>query len=335
MPVVTNTMFKLFNQRFLATPLLGLLLTACDSPPPSQSWENALQGTYSAAISNDGKFALIGSIYHGGSLWHIRNNERLYNWNHKAGEATTIIASGFSPEGDFAMTADHQTMVLWDTRTGESITYWTAPNEVMSLDLSPNGNFALLGLEDYSAVLFDVKRGGIKRTLYHQDRVRSVALSADGKLALTGSEDGSARFWNIENGEQLFLWQHEEEVLTVALAPLGDKAFTMSKYDRASIWNTRSGELIGDLPLGVFALKRGQLYTTAEFSSDGRLLLTGNSEQLVQLWDVETLTLLSSWTVPKRDKWRPTSASIEALSFASDDEFYAVASDGFTHRLTR
>lgn len=328
-------MLRLRFKQVIPITIVAALLSSCDSPPPEQSWENALQGTYSASLSNDGKYALIGSIYHGGSLWNVRNNERMYNWNHKAGEATTIIATGFSPEGDFAMTADHQTMVLWDTRSGESVTYWTAPNEVMSLDLSPNGSFALLGLEDYSAVLFDVKRGGVKRTFYHQDRVRSVALDASGKLAVTGSEDGTARLWDTQSGEQLFLWQHDEEVLTVAISPDGEKAFTMSKYDRASIWSTRTGNLIGDLPLGRFALKRGQLYTSAEFSSDGRLLLTGNSEQLVQLWDTESLNQLASWTVPKRDKWRPTSASIEALSFVTDNEYYAVASDGFTHRLLR
>jgi WD40 repeat protein len=311
------------------------LLASCDSTPPAQSWENALQGTYSAALSNDGKLSLIGSIYHGGSLWDVKNHERLYNWNHKAGEKTTIIASGFSPEGDFAMTADHQTMVLWNTRTGEALTYWTAPNEVMSIDLSPNGNFALLGLEDYTAVLFDVKRGGIKRTFHHQDRVRSVALSADGKLAVTGSEDGTARLWNIDSGEQLFLWQHEEEVLTVAMSPNGEKAFTMSKYDRAALWDTRNGKMLGSLPLGRFAVKRGQLYSAAEFSSDGKQLLTGNTDQRVQLWDTNSLQQLASWTVTKRDKWRPTSATIEALSFGNGTSYYAVASDGFTHRLER
>lgn len=314
-----------------------LTVTACDSgQPPSQSWENAVKGNYSASLSADGKLAVVGSITHGASLWDVPNGERLFDWNHKKGEYSNIIASGFSPDGRFALTADHQTMVLWDTASGGAITFWSAPNEVMSIDLSPNGNYAFLGLEDYTAVLFDVKRGGVKRTFYHQDRVRSVALSADGKLAISGSEDQTARLWNVESGEELFNWQHEDEVVTVAISPQGDRAFSVAKYDRAVVWNTNTGKAVGKLPLKATAIKRGQAFTAAKFSSDGKLLLTGNSDRLVQLWDAQKLTQIARWTLPKRDPWKPTSASVVALSFSSTNkQYYVLASNGFTHLLKR
>jgi len=321
----------------LATLAITVSMTGCGGgESPTQSWENAVKGTYSAALSNDGRFSVVGSITHGGSLWSVTDNKRLFDWNHKAGQFSNIIASGFSPDGNFALTADHQTMVLWNTQTGESLTFWTAPNEVMDVDLTPNGNFALLALEDYSAVLFDVKRGGIKRSFYHEDRVRSVSLSADGKLAVSGSEDQTAKLWNVETGELLFTWQHDDEVTTVAMNADGSKAFTMAKYDKAIIWDTSTGESLGELPLGANALKRGELFTSAKFSEDGTLLLTGNSDREVTLWDVNQLNVLQRWTVPKRDPWKPTSASIVALSFSpSASTYYAIASNGFTHRLTR
>ena len=134
--------------RWFGAMSLSVSLMACDAKPPQQSWEVAAKGTYSAALSNDGQFSLIGSIYHGGSLWQTKTHERRYDWNHKAGEKTNVIASGFSPDGQFALTADHQTMVLWDTSNGEAVTYWIAPNEVMSVDLTPRGEAALLGLPD-------------------------------------------------------------------------------------------------------------------------------------------------------------------------------------------
>jgi WD40 repeat protein len=330
------TFKRLFLHLFIAA-LLPLTLFACsEGKSPEKSWENAVKGNYSAALSNDGKLSVIGSITHGASLWDVAARERIYDWNHKVGEYSNIIASGFSPEGNYALTADHQTMVLWDTRSGKAITFWTAPNEVMSVELTPDGNFAFLGLEDYSAVLFDVKRGGVKRTFYHKDRVRSVALSADGKIAITGSEDQTAKLWNIETGEELFSWQHNAEVHTVAITPSGDKAFSMAKYDNAVIWDTQTGRKLGQLPLLPTALKRGQLFTSAEFSPDGSLLLTGTSDRLITLWDVNTLEALTSWTVPKRDAWKPTGASIIALSFSDQpSQFLAISSNGFTHRLKR
>lgn len=323
--------------RFISLLLIALLSTGCDSgAAPSKSWETAVKGVYGASLSNDGKLSIIGSITHGGSLWDTARGERKFNWNHQQGEYSNIIASGFSPDGSFALTADHQTIVLWDTNSGKALTFWTAPNEVMSIDLTPAGNYALLGLEDYSAVLFDVKRGGIQRTFYHKDRVRSVALSDDGELAITGSEDQTARLWQVKSGEQLFSWQHEDEVVTVAIAPNGSKALSVAKYDKAVVWDTNSGKAIGKLPLVPTAIKRGQAFTSAAFSANSRLLLTGNSDRLVQLWDANKLKQLASWTVPKRDPWKPTGASIVAVSFSDkSNQYYAIASNGFTHRLTR
>lgn len=312
------------------------LFTGCSADDTHKSWEHAYKGVYSAALSNDGTRGIIGSITHGGSLWDLQQGERRFDWNHKQGEYSNIIASAFSPEGSYALTADHQTMVLWNTQTGAALTFWTAPNEVMSVDLTREGNYALLGLEDYSAVLFDVKRGGIERSFYHTDRVRSVALSADGKLAISGSEDETARLWEVTTGKQLFLWQHGDEVVTVAMAPDGSKAFSVAKYDKAVIWNTQTGTAVAELPLKPTAVKRGQAYTSAEFSNDGQRLLTGNSDRQVQLWDTNTGKEIASWIVPKRDPWKPTGASIVALSFSNNaNEFFAVASNGFTHLLTQ
>lgn len=320
---------------YVTVPLL-LALAACGGSAPEESWEVAVKGTYSAALSPDGQYAVIGSITHGGSLWSTRNKERLFDWNHKQGNISNIIAAGFSHDGKFALTADHQTIVLWNTATGNALTYWTAPNEVMSVELTPNGNYALLGLEDYSMVLFDVKRGGIQRTFYHQDRVLDVALNTAANLAISGSEDQTAKLWDVNSGELLHTWEHQQDVSTVALSPSGDKALTVAKYDKAVIWNTASGKAIGELPLHSSAIKRGQVFISARFSENGNLLLTGNSDRLVQLWDTKALTELASWSVPKRDPWKPTSASIVAVGFsAKSKQYYAVASNGFIHRLTR
>lgn len=317
--------------------LVTLLASGCDSGSgPAKSWETAVKGAYSGSLSHDGKLSIIGSITHGGSLWSTTQGERKFNWNHQQGQYTNIIASGFSPDGLFALTADHQTMVLWDTTTGNALTFWAAPNEVMSIELSPNGNYALLGLEDYSAVLFDVKKGGIQRTFHHKDRVRSVDLSDSGELAISGSEDQTAKLWDVTSGEQRFSWQHEDEVVTVAISPKGDKAFSVAKYDKATVWDTKTGKAIGSLPLKSTAIKRGQAFTSAVFSANSRLLLTGNSDRLVQLWDTHKLKELARWTVPKRDPWKPTSASILAVSFSSQpNTYYAIASNGYTHRLKK
>ena len=313
----------------------ALLLSACDQgTSPDKSIEVAVKGLYSGAISQDGQFSAIGSIHHGGSLWRSGKNERLYNWNHKKGEYSNIIATGFSPEGDYALTADDQTMVLWDTQSGNALTFWTAPNEVLDIALTGNGNYAFLGLGDNSAVLFNVKQGGIQRSFYHRNRVNTVALSNDGSLALTGSDDNTARVWDVNEGRQLFEWQHNDEVVTVALSPDGNKALTVAKYDQAVIWDTKTGQAVGQFQLAASKIRRGQAFTSATFSADGRQLLTGDTNRSVQLWDTATLKPIAKWTVPKRDPWKPTSASIVAVSFTPKaKEYLALSSNGYSHLL--
>ena len=315
---------------------LTLLLGACSTDnSPSSSLEVAAKGVYSGSLSEDAQMAVIGSINHGGSLWQLNDNQRLYDWNHQSNTQSTIIATGFSSDGSFALTADHQTMVLWQTGSGEAITFWTAPNEVMAVDLTPNGSYALLGLEDYSAVVFDVKRGGIKRRFQHQDRVRAVALSGDGRLAVTGSEDQTAALWNLETGTRLHLFQHQDEVHTVAISRNGTRVFTMAKYGEAIVWDASSGKRIASIPLSGAIQRRGKLFSSARFSADGSLLLTGDTDRQVILWQTDSMQKLASWTVPKRDPWKPTSASIIDLAFSADGSFMALASNGFIHRLRR
>lgn len=320
----------------LACVLIAMVCGCSDGKAPDSSIEVAARGAQAATIDDSGDYAAIGSVNHGGSLWRMTDGERLYNWNHKSGEYTTLISGDFSRDGQWALTADAYTMVLWSLKDGSAFRYWNAPGEILSVALSASGDFALLGLADHSAVLFDVKRGGIKRTFQHNNRVRSVDLSENGRLALTGSEDGTAILWDVASGQQLQQIAHRDDVQMVALSPNGELALSAAKYDKALLWSARSGQAIGEIPLAAEKLNRGIRFTAAKFSPDSKLLLTGRPDQTVQLWDTRSLNLLQRWTLPKRNAWKPTSAAVLAVGFGTaNNTYFAVASNGFIHRLSR
>jgi len=212
--------------------------------------------------------------------------------------------------------------------------FWTAPGEVLSIALSNQGQYALLGLADHTAVVFDVLRGGVKRTFHHRGRVRSVHLSGDGKLALTASEDHTAVLWDMASGKALHRVQHNEEVQLCILSENGKRAFTAAKYDQALVWDTATGMTISTIPLPKEKHKYGVRYTAARFSPDGNFLLTGLPDRTVQLWDTNTMQEMGRWRLPKRDPWKPTSASVLALTFSDQtNRFYALASNGYVHQL--
>lgn len=312
-----------------------LIVTACERySDPASSLEVASKGVHSSSISPDGKLAAIGSIRHGGSLWNLEQNARIFNWNHKAGEQSVITQTAFSLDGLYALTANSFEITLWDTYTGKGLRFWTAPGEILDARLDRQGRFALLGLSDHSAVLFDIQKGGIKRTLRHNNRVRAVDISDNGRWALTGSEDYFARFWDLASGELIHTVEHQDDVQMVTLSGDGSIALSVSKYDKAMLWNTKTAEPIGQLPLKSERLRRGLQLTAASFNSNASLLLTGRPDEVVQLWSTTTLDLIHQWKLPKRSAWKPTGASVTSLRFIDDNHFIAISSNGFVHRLT-
>jgi len=325
--------------RKLLTYLLGLgllsLLCACEqADSPMQSLEVAARGVHSAALSNDGSMAIVGSIYHGGSLWNLTNHERRFNWNHKQDEQTTIVATDFSFDGRWAISADPATLVLWNTANGQGVRFWSAPGEILDVALGPGGQTALLGLSDHTAILFDIQRGGIRQILPHSNRVRSVDISRDGRLALTGSEDFTATAWDTRTGKVIARVKHDNDVQLVALSPDGATALSVSKYDKAVLWQTGSGKTINELPLTDQHLKRGQTFSAACFDKNNRFLLTGRPDQIVQLWALSEGTEQQRWKLPKRSPWKPTSAAVVALGFAPDSQkAFAISANGFIHWL--
>lgn len=320
--------------RWIWLAALTLLLPGCDRlAGPASTTEVANQGLLSASLSRDGAFLLAGSVFEGGSLWRTSDRERLYNWNHKTGEQSTLQSSAFDPEGLWAATATSHTIVLWSLASGQAARFWNAPDEVLDLALTPQANYALLGLADGTAVLFNIKQGKIFRTLRHQSRVRKVDLTRDGRLAITGSEDQTAVVWDLNTGEPLHRFQHGEEVQMVALSDDGRYALTAAKYDSAIVWELSSGRRLGQIPLAGSMVKRGLRFTAARFSPDGNQLLTGRPDEIVQLWDVQGLKELKRWRLPKRDSWQPTGAAVLAVAFDESGDYWAAAGNGFVHRL--
>ena len=106
-----------------------------------------------------------------------------------------------------------------------------------------------------------------------------------------------------------------------------------AKYDKAIIWNTQTGVVVGEIPLGANAIKRGQAFISAAFSADGPSLLTGNSDRSLQLWDANNLTELARWTVPECDPWKPTGKAIATVSFGKENNpYFTIASNDFVHK---
>ncbi len=320
--------------RFLSL-LLSLVLAGSASIPWAEepvALEVSARGARAAAFSADGRFAAVSSLVHGGSLWDLVSQERRFDWNHRPDAPAAIGVLAFSPEGDFAISAEHDTLVLWSTAKGDALTFFRAPAAVLALALGPAGKTALLGLADGTAVLFDPRGGGIKRTFPHDGRVLAVALDRRGALALCGSGDGSLRLWDVASGRQLHRWKHAGAVRLVALSGDGARALGAARGEAATLRDTATGLSLGELRGPGLRDPARLSLTAAAFSTDGSQLLTGGADGSLRLWQVQGLEQQKKWALPPRSAFRPTGNVVLSVGYAGEDVLGA-SSDGLIHRL--
>lgn len=323
--------------RYAAPLLAGLLLGGCDTSADSAAEALPLteqSGAYSADLSADGRYALVGAVSHGGSLWELQQRARLFDWNHQPRTFSVLSAVDFSPSGQYALTASPQDLVLWNVATGASEGFWSSPGEVLDAELSSQGNYALLGLANHEAVYFDIRNGGVRSSLRHPARVRSVALSSDERVALTGADDRIARLWDLANASELRRIELGNTVDTVALSPNGRLAFSAGSLDKALVWQTDSGEVLFNLSGDERFFPRRLSYLSARFSANSDQLLTGRADGTVELWDLNRQQVMRRWKLDKRDSYGPTSTGVIAVEFGQDGRSWlAIGSNGMINWL--
>ena len=317
-----KVMVKYISGFFLL--LLLSVLIGCGGKGPESEAELAVQGFLSAALSADGRYAAVGSIHHGGSLWDVAKKERMYNWNHAAGEMSSIRAISFSGDGKLAATTVEDTIVLWEVVSGKSIAFWKAPARVLAIKLSWDGRYAVLGMNNSNAMYFDMKAGSRVFTFPHQAEVRSVDLSGDGALAITGADDLTAKVWNLKTGEQVHQFTHQNQIKTVAISSKGKYGFTTSQREDSIIWDLKTGESVLKLP------NRYTNFTVARFSDDESKLLLGTFQGVLSALNVSTGNIESTWQAKPRKAYGGASskAVVSAVFSSKPGGVIALMTDG-------
>jgi hypothetical protein len=314
--------------QWLAALLLAVLAGCQSADTPVARYEMAAQGLFSAALSTDGRLSLIGSLNHGGSLWRNNGYERLFNWNHEAGEFTELAAVGFSHDGNRAVTASPRSVVVWDTISGQAMAYWGTPGEVMSVALTAGGEHILLGLADHSGLVVDASDGAHRRTLLHEGPVSQIRLSADNRWILTGSDDATAVLWRREDGAAVTRLSLDNPVRQVAVSANGRFLFAASHHGEVGVWEGATGTPLKTL------YDRNPGVTSAAFSSDESHLLLGFVNARVELWDVVRGERRKTWHADGRQRLRRGGNAILALAFAGTaGPYLALGSDGYLLEL--
>ena len=159
---------------------------------------------------------------------------------------------------------------------------------------SSNGKMLAAGGEDNLVHVWDLTDS--KKTQHrftvngHKHWIRTLAFSPDGKMLASGGEGGTLCLWRVADGTSLFQSTvHKSWVAAVAFSP--DSKILASGGSELFLWDTTTGT-----QLRTTHRKLSAQISRLVFSPDGKTLVAGNWDGILELWDVRTGGLLSTHT---------------------------------------
>lgn len=309
--------------------LLAFLVSACQpsGSTPQQRWQHAAEGAYAADISNDAKFAAVSSIHHGISLWDLEKNALKYTWFQQQDSADNLVlALDIADNNSHVLTASRQNFALWNMQTGQSEGYWKVrESNIRDIAVSNNGDYLLLGKSNGTVVHVGVDSGRRLEFLGHQEKINSVDMLPNGRVAISGSNDFVAYVWDTVSGQVIYRFNHPSRVTKVALDARGRYAFTADSKKSSHIWDLKTGKLISTLQY----TNRQEIFSSVQFSPDGKHLLTGAPSRKVSLWDLTSGERLANWRVMPRADIRPAGAVVYSVAFRDNNHILTESSSGY------
>ncbi len=148
---------------------------------------------------------------------------------------------------------------------------------------SPDGRFYLVGGDDHTLKLYEVKSGNeIQKFVGHESWVQQAAFTPDGKQILSASRDRTLRLWDVASGKVVRLFEgHAGGVLGVDLTRDGKWAVSGSDDNTLRLWEVATGKVVRKFEGHTKACN-------ALFTPDGKQIVSYSADRTMRLWDVES-----------------------------------------------
>ncbi|XP_057194342.1 angio-associated migratory cell protein isoform X3 [Triplophysa rosa] len=281
-----------------------------------------------AAFSCDSSLVASGDMSGLIKVWRVESKEEI--WSFEVGDLEWLEWHPCAPVL-LAGTADGN-MWMWKIPSGECKTFQGPNCQATSGKILPDGKRAVVGYEDGSLRLWDLKQGNtiyvIKGHEGHRGALTSMACSKDGSLVLSGSVDGHAKLISTSTGKVVFSFNNdigeakdlgsEEECHSVEsvgfcnvlpLIAVGYLDGTLAIFDV----NTQSLRHRCKHEVGIVHL---------QWEESSAVVSTGNLAGVVTLWDARSGVMMSEYR----------GHSAEILDFVLNREASAVVTAGGDHK---
>jgi WD40 repeat protein len=273
------------------------------------------------SFSPSGKIIASGSSDKTIKLWDVTSGRELRTL---IGHTSNILSISFTSDGKtLASGGGDKAVKLWDVTSGRELRTLIGHSDLVgSVSFSPSGRIIASGSSDKTIKLWDVESGKELRTLTgHSESIMSVLFSPSGRIIASGSSDKTIKLWDVESGKELRTLDNSYAVASLSFSPNGKTLASGDLNNLIKLWDVESGIKLWDMESG----KKLRTFTghivhvwSLLFSPNGKILVSGGSDNTIKLWDVEsgkelrTLTGHSNWVM--------------SLSFSSDGKTLASGS---------
>ena len=189
---------------------------------------------------------------------------------------------------------------------------------VRALAISPDGQTALTGSFDSTAIRWSLTRGAAEQVLrFHADAVNAVVLLGGGRAATAGA-DGRIAIWTPGKTEpDAVLEGHTAPIAALAVSPDGETLASASWDQTVRVWPLAGGAA------RVFE-GHSQNVNGVAFSPDGRTLVSVGYDQSVRVWPLAGTSSPAVVTMP---------SPLNAVAVTGDGEIAAGGADGKVYFL--
>ncbi|KAI8618546.1 WD40-repeat-containing domain protein [Chytriomyces sp. MP71] len=212
-------------------------------------------------------------------------------------------------EGDFLVASVDKDLNVLDVATGNvDLTIVGEADEVTCFAVKPDGRHVVSATRSLLLSIVDLTTNSVvRRWKAHEAPVLAMAFDCTSTLVATGSADSTIRVWDVDGGYATHLFKGHSGVISALTFFNGkqNNVLLASASDdcKVRIWDLKSKKCMAVLDNHV-SVVRG-----VAFSNDGKHLLTGGRDKILNLWEVATGEII---------KTIPTHEAMESVGLVSE-----------------